>query len=367
MSRIALRALLLAGLLGATTRAQAPDPLRVSRTQLAENIYLFSASSDLDYWTSSNSVVIIGDDGVTVFDTNARPSTSRQVIAGIRSLTPKPVRTLVNSHWHMDHWFGNEEYARAFPGVQIIATTETREYMTRLPLEFFVNGLGLAGAQARLDTAVRTNRTADGKELTPASRAALEAAVKTASTVVTEISGTKQVYPTLTFNDSLTLWSGGRELRLFSATGDASGSAVLYLPREKLLITGDVLVRDEDNRGAQPWTTNSYKITPWLASLRRLEAIDATIIVPGQGGPLYDKTYLRNTIALYESLIAQVHAAMEKGAVRLDQVQAAVHLEAIRTRFTNDDPALNARFDRVAQGLIRKAFQEARDGLVGTG
>jgi glyoxylase-like metal-dependent hydrolase (beta-lactamase superfamily II) len=233
--------------------------------------------------------VIIGDDGVTVFDGNARPSTSRQVIAEIRKLTDRPVRTLINSHWHMDHWLGNQEYASAYPGLQIIATSETREYMKRLPLEFFVNGLGLARTRALADTAIRTGKLPDGRALTPALRQELENDVKRTADVTAEISATRQVYPTLTFSDSLTLFSASREMRLFSATGDASGSTVLYLPTEKLLVTGDVLVRNEDDRGVQPWTTNSYKITPWLASLRALEAMDVTTIVPGQGGVLRDK------------------------------------------------------------------------------
>ena len=58
--------------------------------------------------------------------------------------------------------------------------------------------------------------------------------------------------------------------------------AVLYLPAEKLLVTGDVLVSPEDGQGPPPWTTNSYAITPWLASLRALRGLDR-MIVPGRG------------------------------------------------------------------------------------
>ena len=112
-----------------------------------------------------------------------------------------------------------------------------------------------------------------------------------------------------------------------------------------------------------PWTTNSYKIAPWLVSLRQLEALDITLIVPGQGAPLYDKTFLRNTVALYDAIVTQVRTALERGAYRLDQVQSAMNLADIRPRFTGNDPALNARFDAVTAGLIRKAYQEARDGL----
>ena len=299
----------------------------LERTTLADGIYLVRAPSSLDRWTSSNAVVIVNQNDVTVFDNSARTTTSRLLIAEIRRITNKPVRTLINSHWHMDHWLGNEEFAKAFPGLQIIATAETREYMKRKPTAYFLNS-------ARND-----------------------------STLARDVAATTQVLPNHVFSDSLTIWNGEREYRLVSMTGDASGSAVLYLPRERVLITGDVLPRAEDGRGAQPWTTNSYKIRPWLESLRRMEALDVRVIVPGQGPPMSDKEHLRRTIALYESIISQVAAAAERGIFRLDQLVAAVDLRAIRAGFTSDDPALNARFDAVASGLIRKAFQELHDGI----
>ena len=335
----------------------------IERTMIAEGIYVFRVPSSIDVWTSSNTLVIVNQGDVTVYDNSARASTSRRIIAEIRKLTNKPVRTLVNSHWHMDHWMGNEEYAKAFPGLQIVTTTETRGYMSRLPMQYFVNSAGVARRRARLDTAIMTGKLANGSPLTPQARKELEDEIAQTVLLDAELRNTTQVLPTVAFSDSLVLWSGDREFRLFSATGDASGSAVLYLPKERILATGDVLVRDEDNRGAQPWTTNSYKIAPWLVSLRQLETLDLAVIVPGQGAPLYDKTYLRQTVALYDAIITQVRGALEKGAFRLDQVQAAMNLSAIRMQFTNNDAALNARFDAVTAGLIRKAYQEARDGL----
>jgi glyoxylase-like metal-dependent hydrolase (beta-lactamase superfamily II) len=339
------------------------DPATIEKITLADGIYLFRAPPELDLWTSSNSLVVVNDSDVVVFDSNARPSTSRLVISEIRKITNKPVRILINSHWHMDHWMGNAAYADAFPGLQIIATTETRGYMARLPVQFFVNSAGAVRARAALDTAVAMGKLADGSPLTPDRRQQLERRLAVSTTLANELTGTRQVLPTVTFNDSMRFRSGRREFRLFSATGDASGSAVLYLPADRILVTGDVLVRQEDGDGAQPWTTNSYRISPWLASLRAMEAMDVGIIVPGQGPALNDKTYLRMTISLYESIIRQVHTALERGAVRLDQVQAAVKLDEIRQQFTKGNPTLTTRFDALVAALIRKVAQEARDGV----
>jgi cyclase len=100
----------------------------VQKVRIADGIYQFMTSPD-GYVPNGNSVVIVNRDDVLVFDTFARPSTARTVLAEIRKITDKPVRYVVNSHHHPDHWSGNEVYARAFPGVEILASEETRRLM----------------------------------------------------------------------------------------------------------------------------------------------------------------------------------------------------------------------------------------------
>jgi hypothetical protein len=70
-------------------------------------------------------------------------------------------------------------------------------------------------------------------------------------------------------------------------------------------------------------------VTPWLESLRRLEALDPAVIVPGQGPVMHDKSYLERTIELFAAVIDQVHAALERELVTLKDVQAAVNVDRI--------------------------------------
>ena len=127
--------------------ASGPLETSVSRAQamlihedLGDGIHAFRAPAELDHWTSTNTVAVINDNDVVVFDSSTRAVTARAVIAEIRKLTPKPVRILINSHWHQDHWSGNDEYVKAFPGLRILATAETRDYMRRMGSAFFVAG-----------------------------------------------------------------------------------------------------------------------------------------------------------------------------------------------------------------------------------
>jgi cyclase len=333
------------------------------KEDLGDGIFVFRAPEDLDYWTSTNSVVVVNEDDAVVFDSCTRAVTARAVIAEIRKLTPKPVRVLINSHWHQDHWSGNDEYVKAFPGLRIIASAQTREYMSRMGPRYFVASIenGLAKRRDELATAIKTGRLADGSPLTPEIRARKEDNLLQREQFAAEVAALPRILPNVVYQDEMTFWSGRREFRLVSVTGDATASTVLYLPGHKVLVTGDVLVSPEDGNGPPPWTTNSYAVTPWLESLRRLDALDVDAVVPGQGPTMHDKAYLRRTIELFAAVIDQVHAALEHGTVGLEQVQAAVNVDQIGLAYAPGSP-LNPGFHRWVTFFSKKAMQEALDG-----
>src|ERR1044072_506887 len=87
----------------------APDPARV---EVVKDIYLFRAPDIGNLYVDSNSVAMINSKSVVVFDTGARLSSAQAVLGQIRRLTSKPVSCIVNSHWHPDHWSGNEKIGR---------------------------------------------------------------------------------------------------------------------------------------------------------------------------------------------------------------------------------------------------------------
>src|SRR5438552_2802896 len=68
-------------------------------------------------------------DGVVIVDTHSKPSAARLIVQELRGLTTKPVRYVVNTHFHWDHWHGNEVYPAAYPNAEIITNQITREAM----------------------------------------------------------------------------------------------------------------------------------------------------------------------------------------------------------------------------------------------
>ena len=112
-----------------TACCAAADYGKVTRHKVADGVYLFTTTPYADVGFCGNSVAIITSDGVLVFDTGATPETAQTILAEIRKLTDKPVRYLVNSHWHWDHWGGNQVFLEANPALQIISHEKNLEMM----------------------------------------------------------------------------------------------------------------------------------------------------------------------------------------------------------------------------------------------
>ena len=81
------------------------------------------------YKVNCNTAIIESDDGVVIVDTHSKPSAARLIVQELRDLTTKPVRYVVNTHFHWDHWHGNEVYPAAYPNAEIITNQITREAM----------------------------------------------------------------------------------------------------------------------------------------------------------------------------------------------------------------------------------------------
>src|SRR5215213_4852395 len=97
--------------------------------KVAEGVYAAVRREPPGLTVNANSVFIINDEDVVVVDTTLTPGSARETLAALRKLTDKPVRYVVNTHWHDDHLLGNVAYRDAFPAADFIAHENTREYL----------------------------------------------------------------------------------------------------------------------------------------------------------------------------------------------------------------------------------------------
>jgi cyclase len=334
--------------------ADAAPGVTVQRVQITENVYQFTAGPD-GCTPNGNSVVFVNENDVLVLDTFARPSTARTLLAEIQDITDKPVRYVVNSHHHPDHWSGNEVFADKFPEVVIITTEETRRLMLNIANAwpaFFAEEL--RKLQAGLDKDLIAAKAGNGNASTPEwLRKDLEE-FRQRREFVAEVSKVKRTYPTVTYGETMTLRCGSREFCLMSMVGDASGTTVLYLPEESMLVTGDLLSSPVPNFGAF--------LGRHLESLRKLGEMEAELIIPGHGPAFHDKVFLNLEADLLDSVVNQVVRAVQRGSVTEEDIERAVDVEPFRTRFTHGDAELNERFRRYVKRMVGNASYEARGG-----
>ena len=238
MRSICLGLALFASALASDARAQ---DQRMEVVRLADGVYGMIQSEARYDPVECNAVAVIGGDYVLVFDANRTPAAAAMTIAAIRRLTDKPVRYVVNSHNHDDHVFGNQAYLEAFPGVEFIAHDATRADMLTETAGHIPEALqSYTRRIPRIEEMVRTGRNANGTALSEEDRREYARLLPVYRTFLERIRPIRLVPQTLTFDRALTLHQGEREIQLrYFGDGNTRGDVVLWLPRERILLTGD--------------------------------------------------------------------------------------------------------------------------------
>ena len=338
-----------------TLSAQRPDPIR---TQIADGVYLFRTAPYGEVGLDGNSIAIIGSDGVLVFDTNGTPAAAAAVLAQIKTLTSQPVRYVVNSHWHWDHWYGTEVYTKAFPGVTVIAHEKTKLLMAGPAIDFNKPGLDqqLPGYLAQLEQRIAK---AEAAMPPPANLPQLKQALADGKFFLDQKKSVSHTLPNQTYTATLTVKLGDREIQVrHHDRAITPGDSFLYLPKEKIVIAGDLLINPVT------YALSSYP-TGWIRTLEHLDSLDASIIVPGHGEPLRDETLLKATIAVLKELQKRGSDAKARG-LDPDAARAEImpQIKELMVAITGDQPAVNRAFEiQLVDWFLHRVYDELNGPL----
>ena len=345
---------LVAVLCGIAATAGADSAVTRERTvtKLAEGVYVIRHADAPDEFPQSNTTVVIGSREVLVVDSCYMPSSAREDIAQIRTWTDKPVRYLVNTHWHYDHTMGNGEYAAAFPGLHVVAHTQTARNMAGYNPHWFDRYPKLT---VGFREALRTGKEADGKALTEERRKEVERTLVGRDPVAKEFAAVVDRMPDVSFEREIAFDLGGRVVKVMHlGRGNTAGDAIVYLPAERIVATGDLLTHPI------PYLGGGYP-TEMPTTLRALAQLDAVAIVPGHGDVLRDWKYLHRVAAFVEAVNAAMSAEVYRSPRRgdLETVKAAVlaafDVTPWRKEFVGDDPGNAEYFDDFSWPGVLKA------------
>ncbi len=285
----------------------------------------------------SHGAVIVNDDDVLLVESHISPAAAYAVVEEIEALTEKPVRYVVNTHYHFDHAHGNQIYP---DDVHVIGHEVTREmlesgasmgrsyelFVGRLPDQIAV----MEGALEELRGSVDEAEDEAAREEAAEMLAAFESRLAYMRNYLAGQDSLVPKGPNTTLSERMTLFRGDREIRiLFFGRGHTGGDVVVHLPQERVIVTGDLLIP------GLPYMGDGY-LAEWVETLEHVKALDFDWVLPGHGNPFQDReriTYLQDYMRDLQARAAALHAQgmpYEEAAAQIDMTDHAEHYPQIR-------------------------------------
>jgi glyoxylase-like metal-dependent hydrolase (beta-lactamase superfamily II) len=302
---------------------QAPSPALTGKAyrfdKITEGVYYATATGSLV--TGSNNVAIIGSRDVLVVDTGTTPAAARAFIDDLKLVTTKPVRYVVNTHFHYDHTDGNQVYAGK---ADIIAHDYVKQAMQTLDVlhrEPYQTSQ-LVNVPRRIDDLKR--QLAGAKDA--AARQMIQQQLTVAQQGFEQLKEIKPTAPNVTYSTKKVLDLGGREVQLlFLGRGHTNGDTVVFLPKEKIVATGDLMESQIAYMG-------DAQFAEWVTTLDALNTLDFDTDLPGHGMPFKGKELITAFQGYLRDLMKQ-GADLRKQGVTADAAAQRVDLTAYRTSF----------------------------------
>jgi glyoxylase-like metal-dependent hydrolase (beta-lactamase superfamily II) len=190
-----------------------------------------------------NSGIIVAEEGVCVVDTQINAPMAGRMLKAIRTVTDAPIRYVINTHYHWDHWAGNDVFKEA--GATIISGDLTREFMSR---------------RSKRQRAFLRSRGFAIPDQDPA-------------------------LPDKTIDEKITLQLGSLPIDvLFLGQAETDDAMAVFLPTEKCVISGDTLMTGSFPILGQPVMSEGLSDDRlWIKALQKMKALSPEKIIPGHG------------------------------------------------------------------------------------
>jgi cyclase len=306
---------------------------------VADSVY--AAIAKPMYKINCNAAIILLDDGVLVVDTHSKPSAARGLIEQIKKLTDKPVKYVVNTHFHWDHYQGNQAYPSSWPaGVEIVSSEATRENIEKRGIPRIRHEI------VALPTDIAKLRVDLEKATDPKQKEELRSNIAQAEAYLAELKSMQVVLPTMTFDHSLILHRKSRTVHiLWLGRGHTDGDVFVYLPKERVLVTGDAL------HGWTPFMGDSYPYD-WIKTLDTAEKLDFEKAIGGHGDVMLGKEKFELWKQYFTDLMSETAEAYAQGAT-LEEAQKQVSATLVTKYRSKFGPT----FPNDVVGNITKAYQ----------
>jgi glyoxylase-like metal-dependent hydrolase (beta-lactamase superfamily II) len=324
--------------------------------EINPRVHLLSTPDDYFGPVIGNVTLIEQRDGFVVVDSGLSAANGRAVVRYARSLAAKPIKAVMITHWHNDHPQGLSSIRDAFPKVRIISTRQTEAGM--LGPEAFDIGYSPgpkwdeAMAKLTATTKEQLQKLLGDPATAPDRKERIRKAIPQFDAFLVDFRGSYIVPPTETFERELLIEDPEVPVRLlYLGRANTEGDALAWLPKQKILMSGDIVV------APSPFDFGSFP-NDWIDTIGKVKAIGFETLIPGHGEPMHNREYLDKLIAAISDVRGQV-GPLAKAGVPLDEVRKKVDFTKSIALFGN-----TPRIQRNAQTLffdpmISNAYKEA--------
>jgi cyclase len=262
----------LAALTTMSAGAHAAEPKSHHVQKIAKDIYLFEPT---EAHINSNTLVIVNQDDVLIVDSHNDPRSAKQLVADIKTVTSKPIRYVINTHFHFDHVGGNEVFGDA----EIIGSVFTHHQLSH-------DSLKGRTAQTILGPNGLIQQWTDGlkksiaAESDPTKKAKWQKSLAEITASNRSVAEEVETPPTIAVKDKLTLYRAGREIQvIFPGRAHTAGDLLIFLPKEGIVATGDFF---ENLKTCCGFWGDAYP-AEYVQSLQVLKELDFETVVAGHG------------------------------------------------------------------------------------
>ncbi len=282
--------------------------------RVADGVYSALATGTMN--VGSNSAVIVNERDVLIVDSHITPASARALIEEVATITDKPIRYVVNTHYHFDHAHGNQVFP---PEVDIIGHEFTRTMLLGDVLHQRTYVSFTAGVPKQIEEL----KAEAARETDPVRRQTLLDRLRVQQDYLEALKEVQPTPPNVTLRTTLTLFRGGREIQLhFFGRGHTGGDVVVFLPKERVICTGDLLTAGLSYAG-------DAFVEEWIETLEAIKALDFETVIPGHGEPFTGKARIDQFQRYLKDLWAQAVALKAQG-VPAEEAARRIDLTAHR-------------------------------------
>jgi len=339
-------------------RALAEQAYRQVPERVAPRVHVLRQAGEFQVSPVGNVLVVEQRDGLVLVDSGASRGSGERVVALVRGISRKPVKAVVITHWHNDHTLGLPAVLEAWPRAEVIASTGTERHM----LAGAIQGVPFApdaGYDGKRVEQLSGYLPQFGPNLLDAKLSASEHRgwvdlVAVLPLRQRDAPGTHVVKPTRTFTDRLVLPDRDAPVEvLYLGRSNTDGDTEVWLPKQRVLATGDVVV------SPIPYEFNAFP-TDTLEVLGKLKAYPYKVLVPGHGRVQRDHAYL-DRLAELNRTVRDAIAPLATEGVPIEEATKRHDFEALRKRFAGGDPWLRKWFDEYTlTPLIDSVYKEVK-------